>query len=502
MKFKEDFKLMNHQKNIKDIVFLYWDTGTGKTYGAVNYAIERGYSNILFVTLASNRGNVNKQLSNVLEDVSIIDSGKLFDIKDNKNNIFVISPQYISYNGIEEVLKKLDNCFVIFDEFHKYLNSEKSKIYKYLINEQPKITKLVKNKLIKHKKTDNFDVLEKLKNNCLFASATTITNKVGCIGLAMNLYGKYFKCKTIIGKDIDIGLKNGKFNLIEFNDFFLNKKFTANTKAVLFTDEFKTDRHKEIFYENLYEYSHRSLFYDIVGEDNKIKMNYHLYKTKLDDVLYKVQKSLKKDGLLEIDNKTTLISLQEKLSLLRGITGGVYFENIKYNVNDLIDNPNLKKRVSKVITYDLLKKDLEIIRLLESFNFEKDKVLLTTFNKKSVDRIFTIMKNYFGEKLKIFSFDKNEDLIYTHDVCIGTMDAMGTGIDSFKICNKLINYQIDSSISKRIQLTGRLTRLGSPHKEIDIYDMLYQDSIENSFWKVLNGRKETIELYEEFIKNI
>ena len=95
MRFKKDFKLMEHQKNIKDIVFLYWDTGTGKTYGAINYALERGYDNILFVTLASNRNNVKNQLNNVLEDVTITDDGNILDIKNNKNNIFIISPQYI-----------------------------------------------------------------------------------------------------------------------------------------------------------------------------------------------------------------------------------------------------------------------------------------------------------------------------------------------------------------------------------------------------------------------
>lgn len=502
MRFKKDFKLMEHQKNIKDIVFLYWDTGTGKTYGAINYALERGYDNILFVTLASNRNNVKNQLNNVLEDVTITDHGNVLDIKNNKNNIFIISPQYISYNGIEEILKKLDNCFVIFDEFHKYLNSEKSKIYKYLINKQPKVTKLSKNKLTNNKNIESFDVLSKLKNNCMFASATTITNKVGCIGLAMNLYGKFFKCETLFGSKIDIGVNDNKFKLIDFNEFFLKKQYLANTNSLLFSDEFKSDKHKEIFYENLYEYSHRSLLYDVVGKDNHININYHLYETKLDDELYKIQKSLKENKLLEINDKTTLVGLQEKISLLRGLTGVIYFETIKYDVNDLIDDPDLTKRVSKVITYDLLKKDIEIIRLLESFNFSKDKVLMTTFNKKSADRLFNILKNNFKEKIKIFKFDKNEDLIKTHDVCVGTMDAMGTGIDSFKVCNKLINYQIDSSVSKRTQLIGRLTRIGSPHKEIDVYDMMYIDSIERNFWKVLNGRKETIELYQEFINNI
>ena len=46
-------------------------------------------------------------------------------------------------------------------------------------------------------------------------------------------------------------------------------------------------------------------------------------------------------------------------------------------------------------------------------------------------------------------------------------------------------------MSKRTQLIGRLTRIGSPHKEIDVYDMMYRDSIERNFWKVLNGRNKS-----------
>jgi hypothetical protein len=496
MNFKESFKLLPHQKNIEKKTFLYWDTGTGKTYGSVNIAIEHGYKNIIFITLAVNIKNIIKQLNDVLEDVNIVKDS--FDIDREKSNIFVMSFNALSKYGLNFVIDKLENCFVIFDEFHKYLNNDKSMIYNNLVGKK---TTSFNSKTKKTETKGTNGVLERLKGNCLFSSATTIANTINCIAISCYLNGIFFK--DHLGETVG-RKKSGELSLYEFKSYFLKTQIVRYDKGnfTSFSNDFKTDFMKSIFYDNLYELSNRAFFNDVVGVDNNIIVNEKQIYIELDECIEKIQKSLKKDKVLEIADTQRVVNTQEKIMLLRAIAGCIYFDKKTYSINELINDFKISKesRVAKRISNDVLNKDKEMFDILYNIDFTTGKCLVTCYNVESANRVYDLIRT--KTDFKVFRFLGDDSLMKENDICVATIDSVGVGLDNFKICNNLIIYQTESSITKRIQLLGRLTRIGSPHKEVFVYDLIYKKTFEIRLLELLNGRQLTIEMYNDFVRSI
>jgi hypothetical protein len=188
--------------------------------------------------------------------------------------------------------------------------------------------------------------------------------------------------------------------------------------------------------------------------------------------------------------------------LLRAIAGCIYFDKKTYSINELIKDYNVKKesRVAKRISNDVLNKDKEMFDILYNIDFTIGKCLVTCYNVESANRVYDLIRT--KTDFKVFRFLGDDSLMKENDICVATIDSVGVGLDNFKICNNLIIYQTESSITKRIQLLGRLTRIGSPHKEVFVYDLIYKKTFEIRLLELLNGRQLTIDMYNDFVRSI
>ena len=82
--------------------------------------------------------------------------------------------------------------------------------------------------------------------------------------------------------------------------------------------------------------------------------------------------------------------------------------------------------------------------------------------------------------LNILTFDIQELLFYKFmriDVVVANISTVSTGIN-LQHFNKMILYGIPNSLINYSQVMARLVRIGSPHTHVNIYNLIYEDTIE------------------------